>query len=83
MIPESVRREALDYLQSMGLDQIPSLQNTLLQDGVWQSAAFEEIKRSFLLHFDSLGEEQAKYLLFKSFNDVFLVERNHIACPLW
>lgn len=83
MMTDALQKEIGDYLHSLRLSEIPSLQSSLLKDQIWESSAFQEIQRSFHLRFSGINKEQAEYYLNKNFNDLFFVERNHIACPLW
>lgn len=83
MIPELFHQEAKDYLDI----QIPTfnaeLETALKEDRLWSSPQFESLRQNFLAHFNFLGDQKAQWLFAKSFNDLFIAERNFVSCPLW
>ena len=83
MIPELFHQEAKDYLEIQLPTYSTELESALKEDRLWGNPQFESLQQSFLSHFNFLGDQKAQWLFTKSFNDLFIAERNFVSCPLW
>ncbi len=80
MIPEAVQKKALDWVAHQNFEGLESL---FMQDCLFDCPAFLKMKQDFLSSFKDWGDDQATWIFLKSFNDVFLSEKNYISCPIW